>query len=430
METIPAITKPYAYYALAVLSLINLLNYIDRQVLYAIFPAVQTSFDLSDTRLGMLAAAFMVTYLLFAPLFGVLGDRWPRKYFVSLSVGLWSLATVSSGLSRTFGQLLTSRALVGFGEAGYGPIAPTLIADYFPKERRGSMLAYFYMAIPVGSAIGYIAGGVTEKALGWRYAFYLAGLPGILMAVAAHFLREPERGATNSTAAGLPQKQTAPWTVYLSLARTPSYVLNTLAMTAMTFALGGLAAWMPTFLIRVRGLEIDWANTLFGGITVVAGILGTYLGGISGDWLLRYTRKAYFLVSGLGLLLSVPFTCIGIWAGIPGVYFTAIFLAEVFIFLNTGPLNALLANVTLPAIRATAFAVNIFFIHILGDAISPVIIGYLSDFLGLQVAFLVAPFMLALAGFFCLWGTNYVERDMARVSAYERRGQEPTYYGR
>lgn len=408
---------PGAHFALFFLTLINLFNYIDRQLLYAVFPAIKADLDLSDTQLGAIASAFMVVYLLASPLFGWWGDRLPRMKIVALSTTLWSAATTFTGGAANLGQLFFARALVGVGEAGYGPVSPSLVADYFPKEKRGSRLAIFYLAIPAGSAAGYILGGMLEATFGWRAAFLIVGIPGIVLGTIAWSRSEPQRGQSEDLvgAERPPLGET-----FRILLGTRSYVLNTLAMAAMTFAVGGLATWFPSFLVRERGLDLAYANMMFGTITLAAGVLGTVVGGALGDLSLRYTRGAYFLVSGIGLLLSVPAAAVALTAEEPRVYFTAIFVAETFVFLNTGPLNALLANVVSPAIRSTAFAANIVVIHLLGDALSPTIIGMLSDRLGLPSAFMITPAMLAVAGLVCLLGIPRVGPDMQRMESMPR----------
>lgn len=397
---------------LALLCAINLLNYVDRYILAAVLPQIQTDFALSDFRLGLLGYAFMVMYLLAAPAFGPLGDRWRRWRLVALGVALWSGATVGTGLARSYRQLLTARAVVGIGEASYGTVAPTLIADAFPPERRGMMLSYFYMAIPVGSAIGYLLGGIIGEAWGWRAVFYVAGPPGFLLAVGAWWLREPSR----PKAAGPAEEPPRSREVLLSLLHNRSYVLNTAAMAAMTFALGGLAFWLPTYFIRVHGLSLRAANIGIGGVTVVAGLLGTLLGGWWGDRLLRRTRKAYFLVSAWGLLLSAPAAVLAIAVDDPVVAFGAIFVAEVLVFLNTGPLNALIVAVTPQGARARAFGLNIFAIHAFGDALSPALLGYISDLRDLPTALTLPAVFLAAAGLLCLWGARSLPEDMAAAA--------------
>lgn len=402
-------TAPVAI--LALLFGANLLNYIDRQILFAIFPPLQAELGLSDAQLGLLASAFMWVYLSAAPVFGILADRGPRTRLMALGVACWSVATAAAALVDRYAGLLVARALVGVGEASYGAIAPALLADLFPPARRGRALAFFAMAIPVGSALGYVLGGLLERTFGWRSAFLLVGAPGLVLAALVARTPDPGRGTTGAPS---PDRRAA----YRQLARTPSYWLNCLAMTAMTFAVGGLAAWIPTYLVRVRGVELASANLIFGVLTLLSGVGGTLLGGWLGDRLQPRFPAAYFLVSGVGLALSVPCAAaVLLLDALPHV-FAAIFLAEVCIFLNTGPLNAAIAAVSAPEVRATAYAVNIFVIHALGDAVSPALVGLASDRLGLATAFWIAPAALAVAALFCFWGLRHYARDVrARLMA-------------
>ncbi len=402
-------------WVLALLFGVNLLNYIDRQILYAVFPPIQTELGLSDTQLGLLASAFMWVYLTTAPVFGLLADRWSRPRLIGLGVGIWSVATAFSGVVRHFGDLLLGRAVVGVGEASYGAVAPAMLSDHFPPAERGRILAVFSMAIPVGSALGYLLGGVLGQALGWRAAFFIVGLPGLLLAWRVGALSEPVRGGLDGANRAGDQLAPPGASDYFELFRTPTYVLNCLAMTAMTFAIGGLAAWVPTYLTRVRGMALAQANLAFGLLTLVSGVAGTLAGGWLGDRLLRRMPSAYFLVSGVGLALSVPCAAAVILLEDRLWVLTAIFLAEIFIFLNTGPLNAIIANVSRAEVRATAYAANIFVIHALGDAISPTIVGILSDWKGLAAAFWIAPITLALASLFCFWGMRYLAGDVRRL---------------
>jgi len=407
-----AITARQARLAVALLFSVNFLNYIDRYVIAAVAPLLQTDFGLNDAQLGLIGSMFMVAYMAFSPLAGALADRYPRRYFVGGGVIVWSLATVASGLAAGFRQLLAARSMIGVGEAGFGGVAPTLISDLFPKERRGRMLAYFYVAIPVGSALGFLLGGFVGEHWGWRQAFFIAGGPGLVLGLLAFHMAEPPRGAGDGVAKS---EHRFDWRSILALTRTPSFVHTTLGMSAMTFALGGMAYWMPTFFHRERGLPLDEANTLFGGMTVASGLVGTFLGGWLGDWLLKRTPKAYLLVSGWGMLAGVPFAALGLTTEARGLYLPAIFVAQVLVFLNTGPANAVLVNVALPEIRASAVAASIFVYHLFGDVPSPILIGRASDAFGLEKALLLTSAAMAVSGIFYLWGTRTLGADTDRV---------------
>lgn len=388
----------YGYYALLLLLAVNLLNYIDRQIIYAVFPLIKNDFQLTDTSLGFLGSAFMLCYMVSAPALGWLGDRMSRVKLACTGLTIWSVATSFTGFTSRYHTLLLARVSVGVGESSFGTVSPGLLADYFQKEERGRVLSCFYLAIPVGSAFGYLLGGILGQKFGWQTAFLIVGIPGVLLAIPLWFLREPARGGTEEH---VPHRVMRPKSGYMSLISNRSYVINTLAMTAMTFAMGGLAQWVPTFLYRIHELDLVTANIYFGGITVLAGITGTLIGGWLGDFLQRTTNKGYTLVSGWGFIFGAPLAAYALITPILNNCLAAVFFAEFFLFLNTGPLNTIIVNVTHPDERAKAFAANIFIIHALGDAISPTVLGWLSDHWGLRYSLLITPIAIVLASLFC-----------------------------
>lgn len=410
------ITRPRSI--LALLLTVNLLNYVDRQALYAVFPLIKADLQLSDTSLGLLGSAFMLCYMLTAPLFGWLGDRTNRPRLASAGLLVWSMATILSGMAGSYRWLLAARSLVGIGEASFGTVSPGLVADCTPREQRGRTLSIFFLAIPVGSALGYVLGGTLGQHFGWQKAFLMVGLPGLLLTLPLALLKDPQ---TSSSATVRPALC---WSALkqegMSFLNNKTYLYATLAMAAMTFALGGLAQWVPSFLHRTYALDVARGNTLFGAITVVAGIGGTLGGGWLGDRWQRVNPAGYLYVSAAGFLLGAPLTAVAILAGSLKLCLAAIFAAELCLFLNTGPLNTVLINVVAPQRRALGFALNIFVIHALGDAISPAIIGALSDAAGLQKGLLLAPLAVLIAAGCAFWGGKFVAIDQGRVEETHR----------
>jgi len=402
--------KLYPRLLLAVLTGLNILNYIDRNVLFAVQSDVKKEFLVSDAQIGVLTSAFFFTYMFAAPLVGWMGDRFPRKNIVVFGIVVWSGFTFLTWLVHDYNQLLFRHALVGIGEASYATIAPTLIADSFPPLKRGRMLSIFFLGLPVGSAAGYFVGGYLAHYFGsWRAPFMAAGIPGFLLAFLLWMLPEPPRGQ---------HEQHAPvdsWQLLRGLVRNGAFLTATFAMAMYTFAIGGMQVWIPTFLQRIRGLDVKTANIDFSIIVIINGIGATLLGGWLGDRLLKRYFGAYYSFSGIAMLVAVPFMVAAIYVG-GKLMFPAIFAAVFFILVGTGPTNAALVNSVSASIRSTALAVNVFIIHLLGDAFSPALIGRISDKTGsLQIAFWVAFVAAGISGVILLYGARFAPRLQAEA---------------
>lgn len=404
-----AVRRATAYYGLTIVTLLNLLNYIDRYILAAVLPRMQAELSLTNAQAGLLATAFLVTYFLTSPVFGALGDRLSRTRLMSIGVAAWSVATAATGVMRSFGQLLIARSSVGVGEAAYSAISPALLSDYFPKQRRGRAFAIFYVAIPVGAAAGYLIGGLIEAALGWRAAFYVVGLPGIATALLALTLPDPPRGSNDDEGS----KGAAEPVLFAlrGLCLNFVYVGTIAGYVAYTFALGGLQLWMPKFLNEVRGLELARADLIVGGLTVVAGLSGTFIGGYLGDLLSNRVKRGQLWVCGLSSIAAIVPTWLALTVSSSPAYLVWLFTAEFLLFISTGPVNVEIVNVVPIRSRALAMAGSIFAIHLLGDAISPPAVGWLADMSSLAKAVLIMPIAIALSGI--IWtGTAVTAPDL------------------
>ncbi|MGH7172401.1 MAG: spinster family MFS transporter [Gemmataceae bacterium] len=423
-----SVPVPGARLALTLLVLVNLFNYIDRQVLAAVEPSIRAEFfpkvedaatgqmrEPADAKfwMGVLSTAFLITYMVTAPIFGWLANRMRRWALIGIGVIVWSLASGGSGLAVAYIVMLLTRCCVGFGEGAYGPVAPDMISDLYPKSRRGQILAWFYAAIPFGGALGYALGDGILKASGsWRMAFYLVVPPGLLLGLWCFLMREPRRGQTELPSSTARSRES--WSDYLILLKTPSYVLNTLGMTAMTFAMGGLAFWAPGY-FEERRVQPLWGinpTTAFGGLTALTGLAATLLGGLAGDRLRPRFPGSYFLVSGAAMVLAFPMLLLMILLDFPYAWIPLV-LFVFFLFFNTGPTNTILANVTHPLLRAPGFALNILVIHLLGDAASPTLMGAIAGVSNLSWAFGFVSITVLIGGILWLRGAKYLERDTA-----------------
>jgi len=400
--------------SLALLLAINLFCYLDRYILAAIIPAIKHDFLPGDPnangKAGLLTTAFLVSYMFGAPVFGWMADRYSRWKIVALSVAGWSLACGASGLATGFTMLLLTRIFLGIGEAGYGPAAPTILSDLYPLQRRGLVLSWFYMAIPVGCALGYGFGGLVHGLLGWRWAFFLVTPPGLALAAACLLMRDPRHNTPDPGFENIPVRLRD----YSKLFKIRALMANLAAQTAMTFAIGGLSVWAPTYIHEARHQPLMQTDLVFMVILVVAGLGSTLFGGWLGEKLRGRFPGSYFLVSGGGMMLGFPCTVAMLYCPFPAAW-GLVFLAIFFLFMNTGPSNAATANVTPPAMRATAFAVNILVIHLFGDALSPWLIGFIKDHGSWNLSFFTVSLAMLVSGVVWLATSRSLVRDTAAV---------------
>jgi len=386
--------------ALIVLTALNLLNYADRNVLFSVQELVQEEFHLSYEQVGFLTTAFLGFYMVAAPFVGPLADRYSRKLIIAVGAIFWSGLTLLTAVTHTYTELLVRHTLVGVGEATFVTIAPTFVADLFHENIRGRILGVFYLAIPVGSAAGFLLGGELSGHYGWRFPFYIAAAPGFLLAIITLFLKEPPRGQFDSL------KETPERGTVSGLIRNPAFLTATLGMAFMTFSLGGIQVWIPQFLIRERHYTLQSANLMFGGIIVIDGILAALIGGWLGDYLLRRMKSSYYLVSAASMLLGIPVMIVALFFKGP-IMIPAIGVAAFFLLLNTAPLNAAVINSVGAHIRATALAVNIFIIHILGDVPSPTMMGWVADRRSLQLAFVLPIIAMGISSAILFYGMRF-----------------------
>jgi MFS family permease len=406
-----------ANFSLGVLAFINLLSYLDRYVVAGVLESLKHSdLGLSDANLGSLMSGFLIVYTVLAPVFGALGDRRSRPRLIALAVACWSFATAMSGFAVNYLTLFIARASVGVGEAAYVTIAPSLLSDYFPVRQRGRIMAIFFCAIPVGSALGYVVGGLVDKHFGWRMAFFVAGVPGLVLAALCLLLRDPPRGIQDRAPDATPLAQTpasAPragigretWETYGRLLHNKPYALTVLGYAAYTFCVGGLAYWMPAFLERARGMPRAEATVSFGTIVVVTGFVGTFVGGWMSDYFAKYSKQAYLWLSAIATLVAAPLVWLAL-TGPPSLYFTYMVSAQLCLFLSTGPINAAIVNLVMASERASAIALSVFAIHLLGDALSPFLVGILSDAFSLQQAIKILPLAVLAGGLVWAWAAR------------------------
>ncbi len=383
--TQPVVATRLAMGTFVVLFAMNMLDYLDRNVLMAMKPQITKQIPMKAAEWGALASFFLVSYSLVSPVMGWLGDRYRRNRLLAFGVGLWSVATIGSGLAQSYGQLALARSLLGVGEATYGVIAPTILIDLFAREQRARLMSAFYLAMPIGSALGMGVGSYVATTYNWHVAFFLVGVPGFLAALIALVMPEPVRGASEGVDVKklkAHERAGASREDYLDMAVNSSYTYSVFGMAAYTFAIGGMLVWVPNYLFETRGINQVRAATLLGLVTLIAAVVGMSVGGWVADKMAMKKPQALFLVPGVAMLASIPFVLVGLLSTSESVIFAAILVAETLMFINTGPCNAIIANVVQPNMRAAAYAIAIFAVHFLGDIWSPYLIGLAADSFG------------------------------------------------
>jgi MFS family permease len=397
----PTTTRPSgAAFAVVILTMMNLMNYLDRWVPSVVKDLFKADLKLTDAQTSLPLTGFVFVYMLTSPIFGALADRWPRKVLIAAGVGLWSLATGAAALAVGFWTFLLARALVGIGEAAYATLSPALLSDFYPPDRRNRILTIFYIAVPLGAALGFLLGGALGQRFGWRAAFLICGLPGLALAAMALTIRDPGRGKFDSDAAETPPRwrQAIP-----TLLRNREFALAVAGYAAVTFASGALGDWFPVFLQRHRGISIELSGRYVGLSAAVGGLGGTLVGGLLGEALKRWTRQPYLALSGWSMALATLFGFLALRLTNPTLAIVMLFIAQFFLWFYNGPINAIIANSVPSALRARAFAFSILLIHLFGDAISPSIVGGASDRIGLPHALQLVPLTLGVGALVWLY---------------------------
>jgi MFS family permease len=394
---------------LAALTALNLINYVDRYMAGAVLPMITADFHLSGLQGGLLGALYVIVYLIVAPVAGWFADHRSRLRLAGFGVVIWTAATVVSGLAPAFTVLLLARATSGVGEATYSVVTPSLLSDTFPAQRRGSVLAIFYAALPVGAALAYVIGGKIGTAYGWRVTYFVVFVPAVILCFVVFALREPERGAHEG---GRAMHELSLMAAVKALGSRHSYFYNTAAQTIFTFTLGGMQLWVPTFLSSERGIPLKTANIWFGAIVLVSGIGGTIVGGRVGDALARRFRAAHFTFSAACTLVGAPFIAVALHSRNQWVLWPCTFVGLWLLFAITGPLQGSMMNVLPANLRGRAVAVYTVCIHLFGDVLSQPLMGLAKDLVGLEIPMIVAILFLAVSGLLLLAGRKALVRDL------------------
>lgn len=425
----PRPSRRYAYYVLAVMFAINFLNYLDRYILPAAASSIQDEFHINDAELGALASAFLFVYSLTVLPFGFWSDRGVRKNVIATCVAIWSVATLFTGLARSYVQLLITRGLLGVGEAGYFPAGTALMADYWEKDHRSRASALWNAGTVFGIAVGYIGGGIVAERYGWRWAFYGTAIPGLLAAFLAWRIREPLRGETEARGPKVdaPHANDANLNAFLGLLRIRSFRAALISQAILFAVLAVLATYLPIYMHRRYDLSVARAATYGGGLIIAGGLLGTLAGGWLGDWRARTSPRAYLEISALSFIAGAVLLFAALQAPTLATFVPLALLTATALYIYNAPFTALMQNVVIPTLRASAITLSLFVAHLLGDSWSSFAVGVLSDALrNLGAAMSIfGPPLLVVAAVVALTGMAATARDIdAMEEAWAARGEE------
>lgn len=403
----------YILYALFVIFLANLFNYMDRMLVSATLPYITDDLQLTGTQGGLLWTAFTIGYLLSAPLIGYLSDRYRRTGIFAFCVFLWSCATAVCGITQSFLQIFIARIFIGLGEAGCLIIGPVLIADYFPKFTRGRAMAFFAAGMPLGATLGFVLGGNLAEITGWRLLFLIIGLSGVPIAILLNFLLEPARGtydiATLHNPAPNPQNRVP----YLQFLKNKTLLLLTLAFATSAFVYAPVIHFATSYFDRVKDYPKGLITAALVG-AMFAGVLGNMVGGYLGDKFSRRNKASYSIIAGVAFLLTTPLLILAAITTNPFIMLPAVITGFFFNFMIIPTINTQVANVTLPVYRAMAFSFLIFTMHILGDTISPPVFG-LAYGKNPQAAYTLFPLILLISSLCCFVASKFAKKDIEKV---------------
>lgn len=385
---------------LLVLTLIEFINYFDRQVIFPLFSFLKTDFNLTDFELGLIGTVFMIVHATGSVPLGILADKWIRKNIISMGVALWSVATFFTGLVQSFTQLLITRAFIGIGEASYAPAATSLIADNFPVEKRARASSVFHLGMFLGGTLGMILAGVIGTHFGWRACFFIVAVPGLALSFAALKIKETKHEHFNSKDVNVKSIS--------GLFKTPAYVMTLLAGIMLTFTSSAIISWMTQFFIRFHNYSVEHASLTIGIAVVIGGPLGIYSGGYVSDFLYNKYKLPRSIAMAFAFLAATPLMYITLTTHNETLLLIVLVIATYLMTWYYGPMVALIQDIVPRSLKATAFAFYLFTVHLIGSTPAPALIGRVSDMTNLQTAMYLVVLTNFLGGALLLVTTKII----------------------
>jgi len=412
------LSRGYRNYVFILLFLLYFFDYVDRMVVTSLFPFIKAEWGLTDAQCGLLVSAIYWSIIIFTFPISVLVDRWSRKKTIGLMAVVWSIATAVCALTKNFGQLFSARCVIGIGEAGYAPGGTAMISGLYPQEKRSGIMGIWNASIPLGSAVGIALGGIIATQWGWRHAFGLVALPGLIVAVLFFFIKDYKTVDLVKTAeAGRPGEQKikmSPMDIFRDFIHTPSLIFTYFGFAGMLFVMVSIMTWFPTFFHRVYGIPHDQAGVKAGAVMLLA-LVGAPVGGFLADRWLRKRVNARLLFSSISALVSgvLLFSAFMFFSGT--VQYAIILIMGLTFSSFVPAAAAVTQDVVHPGLRAISYALCVIIQNLLGSSMGPIVIGSLSDAYDIQTALMILPAFLLVSALLFFVGSFFYEKDLNKV---------------
>ncbi len=409
------LSKGYTNYIFILLFLLYFFDYVDRLVVTSLFPFIKADWGITDAQCGMLVSAVYWSIVIFTFPVSILVDRWSRKKSIGLMAIIWSLATAACALTRSFSQLRAARMLIGIGEAGYAPGGTAMIAGLYPEEKRSRMMGIWNMSIPLGSAVGIALGGIIATHWGWRHAFGLVALPGLIVAILFFFVKDYKTVELTKTVKETSAKvKMKTGEIAREFLHTPSLILTYFGFAAMVFVTSSLMTWLPSYLNRVYNIPVDQAGMKVGIIMMMA-IVGAPLGGFLADMWTKKRENARLLLSALSAILSAVIFYMAFVLFTGSTQYILLLAGGLTVMTFVPAAAAVTQDVVHPGLRAVSYAFCVIVQNLLGASVGPVFIGAMSDKYGIAAAVAMLPLFLVVAAGLFFIGSFFYKRDLAKV---------------
>ncbi len=409
------LSRGYTNYVFILLFLLYFFDYVDRMVVTSLFPYIKEEWAISDAQCGMLVSAIYWSIIIFTIPASVLVDRWSRKKTIGLMAVIWSIATAVCALTKNFGQLFAARGVIGVGEAGYAPGGTAMLAGLYPEEKRSRMIGIWNASIPLGSAVGIALGGIIAKEFGWRHAFGLVALPGLIVAILFFFVKDYKTVELVKTAdVGGSKVAMSKMDIFREFIHTPSLIFTYFGFAAMTFVTTSLITWLPTFFHRVYELPMDQAG-MKGGSVMLLALVGAPVGGLLADLWLKKRKNARLVFSSIVAVLSAIFLGSGLLFFTGNMQYVLILLMGLVVVAFVPAAAAVTQDVVHPGLRAISYALCVIVQNLLGSSMGPIVVGSISDGYNIQTALSILPIFLLVAAALFFVASLFYERDLDKV---------------